>query len=148
MQKNKRKNISDYKFIIEEAIKLLPDGEGRFLITEFPLRYTSFNDFFKPAFSEQISSDYGLPSENPQIEKDFFEEIKILEELFRKHDTQIDLSDWQETKNKNGEKLYKDLNRRAYAMQIWDWYAIPWRFKNGFIHIIRVCSKIILEIAQ
>ncbi len=49
----------------------------------------------------------------------------------------INLADWQKgTKIESAEKMYKGLNRRAFAIQLWDWYAIPWRYKNNAIHII------------
>lgn len=45
--------------------------------------------------------------------------------------------DWQVgAKLESAQKMYKGLNRRAYATQVWDWYAIPWRHKDGLIHLI------------
>lgn len=49
----------------------------------------------------------------------------------------INLADWQKgAKIESAEKMYKGLNRRAFAIQLWDWYTIPWRYKNNSIHII------------
>lgn len=49
----------------------------------------------------------------------------------------INLAGWQKgAKIESAEKMYKGLNRRAFAIQLWDWYAIPWRYKNNSIHII------------
>ncbi len=85
---------------------------------------------------ERLTSDYGVASGDKGIEKEFFEEIELLENAISEAAVNIDLANWQKSKIKSMNKLYKGMNQRALAIQLWNCYAIPWRYKNGLIHLI------------
>lgn len=136
MRKSKPLHCKNFKPLIEEAIKKLKNGENRLAVSDFPLKYACLNGFSAPDISERLSSNYSIPSGNKDIEADYFEEITLLEKLMADANVPINLADWQKgTKIESAEKMYKGLNRRSFAIQLWDWYAIPWRYKNGAIHI-------------
>ena len=137
MKKSKPLHCKDFKLLIEKAIKELKNGENRLAVSDFPLKYACLHGFSTPDISERWSSDYSMPSGNKDIEADYFEEITLLEKLMKDVNVPINLADWQKgTKIELAEKMYKGLNRRAFAIQLWDWYAIPWRYKNNTIHVI------------
>lgn len=33
-------------------------------------------------------------------------------------------------------RMYQSLNRKAKALSLWDWYAVPLRYKNGRVYRI------------
>ena len=137
MKKLKPLHCQDFKPLIEEAIKKLKNGENRLAVSDYPLKYACLNGFNTPDITERLSSDYGMPSDNKDIAADYFEEITMLEKMLSDVDVPTDLAIWQKrTKIKSAEKMYKGLNRRAFAIQLWDWYAIPWRYKNNAVHVI------------
>ena len=87
--------------------------------------------------SDRMSSDYGMPSGNTVIEKEYYEEITTIEKIMREMDVPIKLADWQSgSKLESVEKMMKGLNLRAYAIQMWDWYAIPWRMHGKSVYVI------------
>jgi len=71
-----------------------------------------------------------MDSGNNEIENQYAEEVSAIEQLLIENDVQISLSGWQ-SRAKAAEKIFKGMNRKAYAIQMWEWYAIPWRFKGG-----------------
>jgi len=129
--RNKRKaHLTEYKAIIEEAIHRLPNGESRLSISGSPLNYACLKEFYAPDLSERLSSDHSMDSGNNEIENQYAEEVSAIEQLLIENDVQISLSGWQ-SRAKAAEKIFKGMNRKAYAIQMWEWYAIPWRFKGG-----------------
>ena len=134
MKKSKPLHCLEFKPLIKEAIKKLKNGENRLAVSNYPLKYACLNDFTTPDFSERLSSDYSMPSGNKDVEADYFEEITLLEKMMADANVPIKLADWQ--KSELGEKMFKGLNRRAFAIQLWDWYVIPWRHKNNATHVV------------
>jgi len=129
--------MTDYSSIISKVIDNLPNGEQRFILSEYPFNYSCIGVYQKPHFSERLLSDSGVSTGNKEIEKEFNEEIELLEKFIEEADIKIDLADWQsDSRIKDMEKLYKVVNRTAFAIQLWDWYAIPWRYRNDLIHVI------------
>jgi hypothetical protein len=130
-------HIMDLKHVIEEAIHRLPNGKTRLAVSNFPLSYACLSGFYGPNISERLSSDYSIPSGNEEIEKQYYEEITTIEKIMVEIDVPIRLADWQsQSKSESDEKMRKEMNRRAYAIQMWDWYAIPWRLTGGSVHVI------------
>jgi hypothetical protein len=137
MIKDKLLSSQDFKSLVEDLMIKLKNGEGRFTISNYSQKDTCLNNFPHPDISERLSSDYGVSSDNKNIETEYFEEITLIEKILEDKNFPIKLADWQKrAKIESAEKMYKGLNRRAYAMQIWDFYAIPWRYKNNSIHVI------------
>jgi hypothetical protein len=133
----KKLQIKDFGFLIEKAVERLPNGESRFFISRYPIGHACLSGLYQPDLGERLSSDYGMPSEETEIEKDFNTEILTLVDLMKEADVPIDLADWQSgSKFEAAEKMYKGMNMRAYAIQLWEWFGIPWRYKNGFLYLI------------
>src|SRR3989344_8395833 len=117
-EKSKPLHCKNFKPLIGEVIKKLKNGEKRLAISDYPLKYAYLNGFSAPDTSERLSSDYSMPSGNKDIETDYFEEITLLEKMMADADVPINLADWQKgSKIKSASKMYKGLNRRAYAIQ-------------------------------
>jgi hypothetical protein len=130
-------HVRDLSFVIEEAIRQLPNGESRLAVFDFPLSHACFSEFYGPDISERLSSDYSMPSGNDEIEKQYYEEITTIEKIMVETDVPIGLAAWQSrSKIESFEKMMKGMNRRAYAIQMWDWYAIPWRLRGDTVHMI------------
>lgn len=143
-EKNTQLHCKDFKPLIEKAINELKDGENRFCISDFPIRDICLENFPVPDMSENISSDYCISSDNKDIEADYFEEIKLLEKLMIDAEIPVNLADWQKGfKIESTEKMLKGFNRRAYAIQLWNWYAIPLRYKNDAICVVWSPSDIL-----
>lgn len=137
MGKENKLHMRDLAFVIEEAIRQLRDGETRLAVSDYPLSHACLNDLYKPDFEEWVLSYSETSSGNEDITKDYYEEITTIEKLMVDAEVPIKFADWQSKSNLESlEKIHKGLNLRAYSMQLWDWYAIPWRYKNGFIHLI------------
>jgi len=134
-------HVRDLAFVIEEAIRRLPNGESRLAVSHLPLGYACLGEFDVPDISERLSSDYGVPSRNEEIEKQYYEEITTIGAIMEEADVPIRLADWQ-SKVECVEKM-RGLNRRAYAIRMWHWYAIPWRFCNDSVHVIH-CPRDLL----
>lgn len=134
LRKNKNElHVIDLRYVVEEAKTRIPNGEARFAVSDFPLSHTCFSFQCGPNMSEILSSNLSISSENEEIEKQYYEEIKVLEEIMVETDTPINLAEWQRG---SAESVMKGMNLRAYAMQIWDWYAIPWRLDGETVYII------------
>ncbi|MBP9019441.1 MAG: hypothetical protein WBJ37_06625 [Bacteroidales bacterium] len=137
MKKSKQLHCLNFKPLIEEAIKKLKNGENRLTVSNYPLKYAFLNGLDTPDISEMLYSDYGMPSENKDIEADYFEEITLLEKMIADANVPIYPADRKKgAKIESAEKIFEGLNRRAFAMLLWNWYAIPWRYKNKKIHVI------------
>ena len=138
--KNRKKakpNIRDFSFVIEEVISRLPDGDSRFAIVEEPLNVICQYIWEIDGFHDFLGSDYGMPSEYEEIEKIYYEEVSLIEELLKENEIQIESADWQTSFGlKAISNMWGGINHRAYAMQIWDWYSIPWRYHQNQIYSI------------
>lgn len=133
----KERNLLDFLPIIEKAVESLKNGETRIGSSGNTDKFDILHFFGNPDFSERISSDYGLKSpEYEDIAEDYLEEIECIEKLISEADIPIRKAEWQKTRSESGDKMFKSLNLRNLAIQLWDWYAIPWRLKNGFVYII------------
>jgi hypothetical protein len=136
----KKKNefyIRDLKPIVKEAIRRLPRGETRFSLSELSLSAVCQNLFSGPDIAETLLPNYGERSENRKVENQYYEEIKTLEEIMLEANVPIHLADWQVGwKIESADKMMVVMNRRAYAIQIWNWYAIPWRLDGDSVHVI------------
>jgi hypothetical protein len=126
----------DFEILINKAIHLLKDGEKRLNLSIFNSKMELLRDF-TPDISDTLASDYGISSSNKSLEANFFEEINLIEKLLEESRYPIELADWQKSSENLGtEKIYKKMNRRSYALQIWSFHAIPWRFDNDLVHLI------------
>ncbi len=136
MKSKKTVNQDDFEIIINKAINLLKNGEKRLSTSIFTSKMKYLKDF-TPNISDTLSSDYGISSTNKTIETDFFEEVNLIEKLLQELGFPVKLADWQKSSDdERMENIYKKMNRRSYAMQIWSFYAIPWRFSNDCVHLI------------
>lgn len=122
MFNRKTRENSEYKLLISNLIEKLEDGEIRFAITRFPFKQLCLNGFHTPDISETLLSDYGISTGNKEIEADFFEEVELIEKLL------VESATFEAPCVKS----------RMLAMELWDWYAVPWRYKNNMIYTI--CS--------
>lgn len=143
MKNKKTLNLKNFGKFVEVVISKLDNGQNRFSTRskpQLPLNSVCFIDFPAPDYSERLISDYGMPSKsnNKDIEKEYFEEVTLIEELIEEYKIPIDLSDWQKGDLHDFVKdINKNLNRRNLAVQIWQWYAIPWRYKTDSVYFIR-----------
>ncbi|MDD4902696.1 MAG: hypothetical protein PHE24_06195 [Patescibacteria group bacterium] len=140
MKTNKSLNLKNFGPLIDVMIAKLEDGQFRFSNhSSYPLTTACLREFSAPDYSERLMSDYGIPSpnNNKDVQKDYFEEILLIEKLLEEYKVPTELTNWQKgTTIKGIENMYKNLNRKNLATQIWEWYAIPWRHKNNLVYFI------------
>jgi len=126
MPKNKKRDdleLRDMAAVIEEAIRRLPNGDFRLSVSRFPLSNVCLAGFGVPDIQERISSDYTMPPTNEEISKQYYEEITMIEKIM-------------DEMNITNRLNLDAFNRQAYAMRMWDCYAIPWRYHNQTVHLI------------
>lgn len=123
--------------VIATAIKLLPDGARRLSIEKFRLGKQSILRCFQPDFVETLLSDRGQAEGDENMQQDYLREINTIYEVLEASKIPIGLADWQKGPDMPAaEEMHRNHNRRAYAMSLWDEYAIRWRFKGGYLHVI------------
>jgi hypothetical protein len=123
----------DYRAVICEAKRRLSNSDFR--LTDRVATVSMENCLlYLPAveLSQTTRSDRGVLASNDAATASlFWEEVSAIEAAIEvcglkvKHPTSAD--------NRAGAAMFTGLNRRAYAMQLWSWYAIPVRFHNGTI---------------
>ena len=124
-------NVRDLASVIEEAIRRLPDGELRLTIADSPLRDVCPGSYWldgKDGFLRK-----SIPSGNDDIEEQYYEEITTIEKIMVENGVPIELADGQSDLN---DELFEKENRQYYAIQLWDWYAVPWRLRGDTVHMI------------
>lgn len=131
--------IAEYRIVVLEAKRRLSDADLRFdEDTVVEMRTACLGALDQPAFPELTLSDYGISeSDDEEVATAFWEEIKALEDSIDECGLKVRLADWQRTRTKAAVKMFKSLNRRSCAMQLWDSYAIPLRFREGRVVAIR-----------
>jgi len=142
--KKENPSLLEYRHVIEEVIRHLPNGESRLTVSEYPFPVSHcLHGFGNPDLADREISDRSTSQGDKEIEKDYYEEIHAIEKALLEANVPIRLADWQKADRKINDqyqadmsKLFTQSNRRSYAMQLWDGYGIPWRFKDDFIHII------------
>jgi hypothetical protein len=124
---------SDLLFIIEEAMKNL-ERSDRFRTFGCPPRLAIAHTFCAPDENAMDLSDRGILCGSEQIAAEYKEEISQIEHLMYVHKIPV------QTKRKSNtevRQMFDDaLNRRAFAMNLWEVYGIPWRFKGEKTYII------------
>jgi len=133
---------------VELAQKKLPEGISRLAISDVPMIDLSYEAFSRPTPTEVAVTGYGEPSEYPDVEREFHEEVTMLERVLEKSEIPIGLADWQKYPDlPQLEKMYEAFNRRNDALQVWKWYGIPWRYRQGQFYVIwpmgPLCSPVI-----
>jgi hypothetical protein len=140
MSENEQKKLHarDLRHVIEKAIRRLPNGKSRLTLSDYSMSYTFFSNFEVPDFAEIMQSDYGMPSGNDTVEKQFFEEITTIEDIMLEVNVpiKIDKSGSRLASLESYQNMMKSMNLRAYAIRLWDWYGIPWRIDGSKVHII------------
>ncbi len=127
-------NYSDLRPIILEAKKNLPRSDERFSTRGFVPSMAISQTTIPPSDTEMLYSERGFLCGNEQVEADFNEEISQIEKLLRIHE--VPLVSRRKGTCEASQKLVDAVNRRSHAINIWTFYAIPWRFDGDLTHII------------
>jgi len=128
MKKEEILNVKIFGELIQLAITRLEDGYTRFFDTvhsEFSLTGACLRDIKGPRFMTEQGE---RPRNNEDVQKDFYEEIDLIVKLIDECKIPI--------KFKYTSANRRLLSKRNIALQVWKWYAIPWRFKNRNVYII------------
>ncbi len=114
---------------IDEVSGLLQDGKHRLLDSDVPMRPAWFPQYLAPDNSELLMSDYGLSaSEDELIAGQFHEEVDAIREWL--------CGQFEPVGSCALERVREGVNRKAQALAIWDWCAVPLRQNKGFIYRI------------
>ncbi len=123
----------------------LKGGEYRIVDSSVPLRLSWFPDYLKP---DSLEETYGVERDDSEVEysegkkeveSEFWEELNAFKEMLQKESPEgEELADWQDVDLPAARRMYQGLNRKAHALSLWDWYAVPLRHKNG--HVYRIWS--------
>jgi hypothetical protein len=121
--------------VIATAKRHLIDGDLRlYEFADNPMRGCIPAPFdTRPHIGEITASDYGAlaKGDEPVIEQ-FREEVRAIEDALEIHGIQIPAVEWLGP-SEGAAHLGRRMNRRAWAIQLWNWYAVPLRFLDGTV---------------
>lgn len=130
-----RKNDVTFANVIADVRRQLSDNGIR--IADTPI---SFSDAWwqnSPSMAQypeqQLKSDHGIPSGPKQLNEEFDAEVKAIHECLDRFERLPRFAKWQETKDPNARLMYKSLNQRADALQIWEHIAFPLRRRGDIV---------------
>lgn len=136
----KPRHLTEFRHLIVALKRKLPDAEARFNEdATVPMRQVYLRGLPAPTPDEALRSDYGIPSNasEKKVTDEFWREIEAIEECLKESNFEVTLADWQKgTQLEQVQRMYKGMNLRAYALQFWDWYAIPFRYFDGRIFVV------------
>lgn len=127
-------NTPTYAEIISTIRSKLNCGRDRIADTPVGFRWTYWPT--TPTFEAQLLSDYGIPSENPELEESFRAEVTAIRETLEELGYEPKLAKWQRGDSEPGRRLMKSMNLAAEALNLWDEIGVPVRFKNGLVYRI------------
>lgn len=107
------------------VIDRLNDAESRISINEFSMARAWFPPYWPGKVEAEILTDHGVSTGPDDLTKEFYEEAARLTDYL------VDLGD-----PKTGDSvddLMQGVNRRAKALELWDWVGIPLRYRNGVV---------------
>ncbi len=127
------------KNFIEQLIASFPDGDKRFIDSEFPLRKSWFP--IEPELIDDLNSDYGVVNKVTRLSSDFFKEVEVICNLLGAENIQQEIDRSKETNLNNRlvqsiKGIRQGMNIRGKALAIWNWYAIPLRLKGKTLYRI------------
>lgn len=129
-----------YRDVIKDAINNLIDGDTRLTLSNYPL------SLVVSELEDEFPGDYYPISE--KLKKEFYEEIAAITNSMIDKRVPIPLFDWQSkfidtnTNKSNIDQVpvisdsLREANREIYAVRLWRWYGIPWRFQKNVVQII------------
>lgn len=118
---------------VEAIRRTLSNGEYRLVPSPASLRVSWFPDF--PSDSEQLLSDYSAGTPDPEISRDFEDEVRAFREFLE--DGSPCRSGLDAIKlPPDADRFMSGLNRRAEAMSLWDRLAVPVRVKGNVAYRI------------
>jgi hypothetical protein len=136
----KDRKIVVYRHIIVETKRRLPDPDLRFNENAaIPMRLVCLQRLPSPTLDEAIRSDYGVSSgaSVKAVTEDFWKEIQTIEQCIKDSDLKVHLAIWQKGADPQAvDRIFEGLNLRAYALQMWDWFAIPLRYRDHKVFAI------------
>lgn len=135
MDRGSFQHCDDFKFLMPKVIKNLKNAKKRIGTEKLESLQVLRDTLFQPDIGTVASSEHGISSGYEEMERDYFDEILLIEKVIEEEKLPIKLADWQ--KGKGGKEMMTSLNRRSIAIQLWEWYAIPLRCKGGEIYVIR-----------
>ena len=121
--------------VVGAAKRRLRDGDSRFHDdATVPMRGCMPSAFSMPPDITELaeSNSSHVSDANRKITEIFFEEIAALEDALDEWGGEIPPPDWL-CRSDETKRLGRLLNKRAWAFQLWDWYAIPARFVEGSV---------------
>jgi hypothetical protein len=139
--------VSDLIRVVQKA---LPEAEWRIADTPAPFRAAFWpnNPWNKDAanIQKQLFSDYGMTAEPEQLSIDFYQELDVIQKCLDAMGNEPGLVEWQKPSRRAtrerpeaadaAEKMYKSMNQRAAALNLWGQIAIPFRRRGDLIYRI------------
>lgn len=110
---------------LDAIINRLNDAESRMSLGDFSMARAWFPQYWPGKVEAEILADHGVSTGPEDLTKEFYEEVARLTDYL------VDLGD-----PKTGDPvddLMEGVNRRARALQLWDWVGIPLRYRNGVV---------------
>lgn len=120
-----------YEDIIYRVRKKLGCGAERISDAPAPFRWSWWP--YKPNIVAELLSDYGMETGFPDLEKEFYEEIKAIEETLNELGWKPRVVKKQQNVPEYLSKINQSIKIRAEAMSIWEEIAVPTRRRGEII---------------
>jgi len=126
-----RKNDATFENVISGVRHQLSDEGVRIAETPTPFNLAWWPN--SPSVTEQLLSDYGVPSGPKQLTEEFDAEVKAIHERLDELGHVPEVAKWQKTKDQNARRMYASLNQRAEALSVWEHIAFPLRRRGDVV---------------
>jgi hypothetical protein len=126
----KRPKGYDYLYNIHEIQAALDEGDSRIVDAHCYMADCFFPD--APSFGDDLSSSYAMPSESPELDSQYQEELKAIWENIQKHSPDIGLDPSEEVMT----RFRASMTLQSTSMNIWDTFALPLRLHDGRVYRI------------
>lgn len=132
MLKKRKVTYPELAPLIEEAVRRLPDGGKRLSPYGYQLSLACRKGLYVPDLPDlsSVENVEDVVIGDKTIQNAFQEEVKVIRELL------VERGYAELSEKEAGASLMQGMALQALAVDIWEWFAIPWRFKDGAVFVV------------
>lgn len=121
---------------VEMLRGMLQRGSERFFASPVSLSLAWFPSNASPDVGARLMSDYGVATDYPELEKQFYEEVAALVDVIEGDEAATSSSE-ADDRTRAVSRMNRGLAKRAHAMSHWDRIGLPIRRWGEHIAFIR-----------
>ena len=117
---------------VERLISKFEDGYHRFRDAGIHLQLSYFPKY-QSGLDEYFDREFGLTEQPKDIKNQYYEEMEAIESYLKQIKSRCNSEKEFTEKISDIITGVEDLNIKNIALNIWEFYAIPLRYKKGFV---------------